>query len=221
MKKILLPLLGCFISLSSFQCEKEVLDNTRSVITGLLVDDSGRAINGLSIKITSQHNVLGQSATASNGQFKFTSLRSNRGEFNFEFNGTDINPNYGSITYHYTDSAFLEKYGFGEIVLTRSASLNFKLIKTSQGNSALDFELKYLGTACRYFYENNELQNNESCFPEEVIEESLSDADPNFEIDLIAPMNSIVEFNYQIPGEPVQSLQITLNEPVNNYEFEY
>jgi hypothetical protein len=218
LKRILF--LSLLFILCAFQCEDEVEDNRRSVVSGLIVDGSNNPVSDIKIQVISENNILGESRSNSGGAFSFTSLRPAYGNFRIAVNTVEGSP-YGPVNFVYGDSSFEELYDLSAVTVRKTSVLDLRINKTTPGADQLDFTLEYISSDCTFYFINTNMPNTEECFEEILLSETLSGAQSNYETELSSLLNTTVRFTYELNNEPPQTILIDLTDATTTYEFEY
>ena len=233
MKTRLLIALCCFALILS--CDPLVLENnTRVLVKGSVQDSNGMPIanaeilvyakKGSGIPTTAEidKNMLGSNVSDAQGNFSVTSILARDDEFTVEVKSSNEFSLYvyQTNTEEYIPSDLI--FNIPTITLSKLSTVDFNIAKTSSEENTLQYNFRYVADFCFEVYDEEELDVNESLCPfEEGFGQNLNLDNPNASGDFIAPLGSIVQFNYSLNGEPTQTETFTLNQDTYNFEFNY
>lgn len=230
-------------------CGYDVENNRRIVFTGNLIDDAqnpipntlvyleGRDFVGGAFLYSSSedsHN-LGEDYTNQVGKFQVVSLKSstnilhiNRPDnFYFDDNEGIITEYIEPTSLGFTSIDFVNVSGsmdLGELQLHRKATFNLKIAKVTTNNDSLKWQFSYTHASCYYFFENGILLEEESTCYENFADNypQLQDiSDPYFENTYQTIIGGTATFTYQINNETEQVIEFNIDEPQENYVFEF
>ncbi|WP_299121731.1 hypothetical protein [uncultured Winogradskyella sp.] len=223
-KKLLL----LFILTPLLTCEVRLENDTRIMVTGVVLDQNNSPIPEAKISIATKRGsgigggqsqyILGEGYSKSNGSFSVISFYDKDEDFAIEVDAGEIYSRYvyKNNTEDYTPVDLT--FSLGEITLKKLANFNYNVIRTSGDGNTITFRIRYIDPVCLETYEGtilNELQTY--CFQEEVINRSLGNNLPNLESNLRVLFGESIEFAYSINDEPEITQIITIDE--ENYDF--
>lgn len=217
----------CLLSFILFiSCKPEVLDNERWVIQGKLTDTSGNSLED--IKLSSQVGTyqLGKNFTDKEGDFKLTSLGTDRNHLKVMVNSginlkdPDRQKAWSSIVFHFEGiENFKPDFELGDIQLYPAAVLNLKIQADSSSDEDLWFNVKYPSTI---YHETISLeQNPDMGFEADTGFSRTVKAGDSFEQEFYSLLNSEVILIYRIGNGVETQITIPLNETENTYVLNY
>lgn len=229
---LILLLLGILLLFQS--CEVQVTNDRRILITGNIIDSSNNPLSNISVLCGTKGEILGQTYSDDNGNFRFTSLESdsyypldimvNLKSTRYDWGGGYSEDQIENTDYsakHYFNN-FPERtnssYNLGRIELKEPAQFLLFLNNIPGDNNTLRFTLEYETTIC-----NIDLNRNdpETCVVMEESNRQLDENSSNIQINLESQLGTTVDFKYILNDEPEQTISIPLSNSENTYVFEY
>lgn len=210
--------------LSTSGCDPDLVDNTRVLVKGRVVNFEGEPIND--VLVLSEINAccnydLGVGETRGNGEFELTSFYSNI-EFSIYIRDEGFSK-YRRVYFSTEPIPENLTFDLGEIVLRRTALLNLKVTRDENSSHELRYSLSYIEPICEEFFEDPESVSDISfCYPERSLTRVLNDVNPNSEIlDLPVLYGETLQFIYSINGGEEIIEEIIIDENEIEFEFNY
>lgn len=221
MKIIYLTFLLCVFGI--FGCTTEVLDNERILIEGRVVDVNGNGLENINVKAETAPFLLGEGITDTNGNFSFTSLKTNRNKIIISINlkNNQIETPLNSIVFEYRGLEIQRNYELGDIMLRDTSILDFKIEKTSTTENTLKWQLVFKSGSCERNFSDDNIPDQNLCYEENLFATQNNSERPDFEQQFLTLKNTEAIFTYSIDQGAEQTVIIPINEELTNYVFEY
>jgi hypothetical protein len=167
-------LIAVLVLMSSNSCGNEPFDaanGRRSFVSGKIVDQQGKGIEGYGIQILSFGDIVGITSTDDKGNYEAAILEDIRGMSTLSIRPFKSDPAYTSfdLRYRYDVAQPTRSYEAIEITLKKQAIIKLK-VENSTGDP-FGTELIYNRASCSYVFENDALDSvmcynivNESVF---------------------------------------------------------
>ena len=223
-------LLLIFISLS---CE-DIQNNKRFVFSGNLIDENNQPIENAQITSTlriqssgnNAQNLIGQGVTNSNGNFEFVSLvpLSNSVGLFINANQDIDSQEYAEVSFSIDNNVFDNEntITLKDFKIPRKASLDINIEKISTQPAFLEWSIEFISSECFIeIGENSTIDNLSFCDTFFSISGQNTTQNPNNTINVESLRNTIAIFIYSINNEPNQVIEISLNNPSNDFQFTY
>jgi len=212
-----------------------VLENdTRIIVKGKVIDSNNLPISNANILVYAKKGegiptasdidkkILGSNFSDSNGDFSVISVLARDDEFTVEVKAND---DYTLYVYQTNTEDYVPTdlvFNIPTITLNKLATINYDIARISDEENTLQYNFRYLGDFCFEVYDDEDLNIGESrCLLEQGFGQNLTLNNPTATGDFVAPINSIVQFNYRLNGGEMQSETFTLNQEDYEFEFSY
>ncbi len=173
-------LLTAFILCLLLQSCYDIDDNRRVLVTGNLVDNNGAPISGITVESRGSSTVLGFNTSDENGDFSFTSLESNAGDFSIYIHPeSERDTLYTSLIYtneeNISESSIEDNkrgqkaYDLGNVTLPKFAFLEIAVNRTSKTQDTLNYTLTISDAYCQNYFVEEKIDTLRSrCFNKEA-----------------------------------------------------
>jgi len=222
-----------FIILICFSCE-DIESNRRFVFSGNLIDENNQPIENAQITSTLRvqsigtdaSNPIGRGQTDPNGDFEFVSLvpLSSRVGLSINANQNTNNQEFAEVSFSIENSVFDNKNAITleDFKLPRKANLDVNIEKTSTQPAFLEWSIEFIRAECFIEIDENSVFDNLSfCNTLSSISGQNTSQNPNNTANIESLRNAIAIFIYSINNEPNQVIEISLNNPSNDFQFTY
>ncbi|MDC8000876.1 carboxypeptidase-like regulatory domain-containing protein [Aequorivita todarodis] len=238
MKRKNLILFLLFATILLFQsCEVQILDDSRILVKGNLVDSNNNPLPNIAVRCQSYGEILGETRSDANGQFQFTSLESENNYplnimINLKSSGYDYyvggynyyelteNPDYSAKKY-FNDAynrSNSSTYNLGQIQLNEAAHLTILFTNIPGDNNRVAYKLEFQSAVCAIDLNSN---NTEDCLIADDYYNQLDINSTNFQTNLDSQLGTTVLLKYILNEQPEQTISIPLTNLENTYVFEY
>lgn len=218
----------CFFVLASC-AETQVDNNIRVLVQGRVVDQENLPIEDANIRIIADANspgalpaLLGVGSSNEDGTFLVTSLFGANESFKIEILSASDYTRYNYLTdaSEYRPGNLI--FDLETVALRQLSTFNYSIIKESEASNSINFTISFLDTDCFQVFIEGDLDTGLSdCYQNRSISRFLNSNSPDFEGQILVPIQSTIEITYSIDeGEELTEL-ISIDETTYNFELSY
>lgn len=196
-------------------CTPEVVDNTRIVVSGRLVNAMGDAVPEADIEVfvANRNFLLGEGMSGLDGSFEVPSFYSRFERFVIQIDkGSEYSTYQRELnTVNYTPEGF--ELNLGQIELRRQTSFDLMVERISGEGNEIQLSISYVLPYCFEFFEEPDQEvSNSQCYPLQSRVIALNDDSPNFDASYNAVTSVPVIISYSINNGPDIVQEFNLNE---------